>query len=303
MRWDVYYRGSLSSCNYSCGYCPFAKTRNTRAELEADRAQLLRFQRWTGQQTARLGILFTPWGEALGQRAYRRALVELSHQTNIERVAIQTNLSAPLKDLAEASSKLSLWATYHPGQTSLRRFAAQCNRLEQLKIGYSVGVVGLKEHFADLAALRRLLPGSRYLWVNAYKRQSDYYATADVEFLRSIDPYFSYNLHRYPSLNTPCRAGERSFAVDGEGNLRRCHFVGEILGNLYDPEFAQQLKARLCPNQTCGCYIGYIHRPALQWEQRFGSGYLERTLELEVGPQAGQRAVPFDLFQKQVEPV
>ncbi len=276
MKWSIYYRGSLSSCNYSCAYCPFAKTRNTRAELEHDRRQLRRFQDWTAVQTATLGILFTPWGEALGQRAYRRALVELSHQPNIERVAIQTNLSAPLAELAEASPDLALWATFHPGQTSLTRFLAKCRQLDDLHLRYSVGVVGLKEHFADLARLRQLLPPERYLWVNAYKRDRQYYAPADIEFLKSIDPYFAYNLHRYPSLNTACQAGSSSFAVDGEGNMRRCHFVGEVLANIYHPCFAEQLKARLCPNQTCGCYIGYIHRPALQWQNQFGSGYLER---------------------------
>ncbi len=281
MRWDLYYRGSLSSCNYSCGYCPFAKTRNTRSELERDRRQLLRFQQWTGQQTARLGILFTPWGEALGLRAYRRALVELSHQPNIERVAIQTNLSAPLDELAEASPSLALWATYHPGQTSFRRFTSRCEKLEQLKIGYSVGVVGLKENFDALVRLRQWLPAHRYLWVNAYKRQSDYYSAADIDFLKTIDAYFAYNLHRYPSLNTPCEAGQHSFAVDGDGFMRRCHFVGEILGNIYEADFARQLQPRLCPNDTCGCYIGYIHRPALQWKERFGPGYLERSLALQ----------------------
>ena len=276
MKWSIYYRGSLSSCNYSCSYCPFAKTRNTRAELEQDRGQLKRFQAWTAQQAASLGILFTPWGEALGQRAYRRALVELSHQSNIERVAIQTNLSAPLRELGEASSSLALWATFHPGQTSLTRFAAKCRQLDHLKVRYSVGMVGLKQHFTDLARLRQLLPPERYLWVNAYKRENNYYSAADIEFLRGIDPYFAYNLHRYPTLNTPCQAGHSSFAVDGDGHLRRCHFVGEVLANIYDPNFAQQLKPRLCPNQTCGCYIGYIHRPALQWQERFGPGYLER---------------------------
>lgn len=277
MRWDLYYRGSLSSCNYSCGYCPFAKTRNTRAELQHDRGQLQRFLAWTKDQEARLGILFTPWGEALGLRAYRRALVELSHQQNIERVAIQTNLSAPLQELAEATPKLALWATFHPGQTSLARFLARCRHLDGMKLRYSVGVVGLKEHFADLSRLRAELAPERYLWINAYKRESDYYSAADIDFLKGIDPFFAYNLHRYPSLNAACGAGHSSFAVDGDGNMRRCHFVGEVLANIYEPDFAAQLRPRLCPNATCGCYIGYIHRPALQWEQRFGSGYLERV--------------------------
>lgn len=276
MKWSIYYRGSLSSCNYACGYCPFAKTRNSRAELALDRRQLERFCAWTAQQPVPLGILFTPWGEALGQRAYRRALVSLSHQPNIKRVAIQTNLSAPLGDLAGASPGLSLWATYHPGQTTLQKFAAQCSRLEGMGVRYSAGVVGLKEHFAEIARLRQLLPPERYLWINAYKRESDYYSAAEIEFLKSIDPYFSYNLHRYPSLNTPCRAGHSSFAIDGDGNLRRCHFVAEVLGNIYDSDFVEQLRPRLCPNASCGCYIGYVHRPQLQWEGTFGAGLLER---------------------------
>ena len=44
-----------------------------------------------------VGVLFTPWGEALVRKGYRDALVELSHLPHVDRVAIQTNLSAPLR--------------------------------------------------------------------------------------------------------------------------------------------------------------------------------------------------------------
>lgn len=39
----VLYRGSLKSCNYRCGYCPFSKHRGTAREYERDREQWLRF--------------------------------------------------------------------------------------------------------------------------------------------------------------------------------------------------------------------------------------------------------------------
>jgi len=275
MTWNIYYRGSLSSCNYSCHYCPFAKTRNSRAELRRDQQQLDRFVEWA-RRSERIGVLITPWGEALGHRYYRRALVRLSQLDNVYRVALQTNLSAPLSELAEASPKLALWTTYHPSQTSLKRFVQRCRQLEELKIRHSVGVVGLKEHFAEIAQLRQLLSPQTYLWINAYKRQADYYSAAEIGFLKSIDPYFAYNLHRYPSLNSACAAGHTSFAVDGQGDMRRCHFVGEVLGNLYEPDFARVLKPRLCPNESCGCHIGYIHRPQLQLERLYGDGLLER---------------------------
>ena len=276
MNWSIYYRGSLSSCNYACAYCPFAKTRNSRSELALDRRQLERFCAWAEVQPARLGILLTPWGEALGHRHYRRALVGLSRLSHLRRVAIQTNLSAPLGDLNEARSSLSLWATYHPGQTSLRRFLAQCRRLDEMGVAYSVGVVGLKEHFEDIGRLRRELPSHVYCWVNAYKRQADYYSASEIDYLRSVDEFFAYNLHRYPSLEGPCRTGHTSFAVDGEGDMRRCHFVGEVLGNIYQSDFARCLRPRPCPNASCGCYIGYVHRPQLRFEQVFGEGVLER---------------------------
>jgi biotin synthase-like enzyme len=37
MALSVLYRGPLSSCNYDCHYCPFAKHHETSAELRRDR--------------------------------------------------------------------------------------------------------------------------------------------------------------------------------------------------------------------------------------------------------------------------
>ena len=47
---SILYRGPLSSCNYACGYCPFAKRRETREELAADARALGRFVDWVGRQ-------------------------------------------------------------------------------------------------------------------------------------------------------------------------------------------------------------------------------------------------------------
>src|SRR2546425_107857 len=146
--WNILYRGSLSSCNYSCDYCPFAKTNNTRAELHQDELQLERFVAWVASQHQRIGILITPWGEALVHRYYRRAMVALSRLPHLYRIAVQTNLSAPLGDFAEARREtLALWTTFHPSQVSLSRFVARCHELDGAQIGYSVGVVGIREHF------------------------------------------------------------------------------------------------------------------------------------------------------------
>ena len=67
----ILYRGPLSSCNYDCHYCPFAKRHETAAELAEDRRALERFLEWAkGYSQAMLSIFFTPWGEALTRRWY-----------------------------------------------------------------------------------------------------------------------------------------------------------------------------------------------------------------------------------------
>ena len=276
--WQIYYRGSLSSCNYSCGYCPFAKTKNTREELRQDQNEVERFTDWVSEQKSRsLSILFTPWGEALGHRYYRRALVELSRLPQVRRVCIQTNLSAPLIDFEGASKdSLSLWVTFHPGETSLEKFLGKCRELDAMNVRYSVGIVGMRDHLNDMEELRRKLSDSVYLWVNAYKREPNYYKAEDLVRIRRVDRHFDINNQRYPSLGKACRAGESHFTIDGSGDVRSCHFVDQVIGNIFRDDISQLLTPRLCPVESCGCYIGYIHRPELQLGKLYGDDLLGR---------------------------
>jgi MoaA/NifB/PqqE/SkfB family radical SAM enzyme len=275
--WNILYRGSLSSCNYECGYCPFAKTTNTRAELLQDERELERFITWVAGQRRRIGILITPWGEALVHQYYRRAMTTLSHLPHVYRIAVQTNLSVPIHDFTAANREtLALWTTFHPSQTTLPRFVARCRELDAAGIRYSVGVVGLREHFDAIEELRHELRPEVYLWVNASKRQPHYYQAEEVTWLQAIDPYFHWNLHRYASGGKACAAGETSFAVDGDGQVRRCHFIEAVIGNIYTASFPDCLRPRLCSNATCGCHIGYVHRPELGLDGLFDHGLLER---------------------------
>ena len=277
MKWSILYRGSLSSCNYGCDYCPFAKTRNTREELQQDAADLDRFVNWVASRREDIGVLFTPWGEALIHRSYQRALCALSKLPHVWRVAIQTNLSAPLEWLATANLEtVGLWTTWHPTQTPLARFLAQCRTLDRLGVRYSVGVVGLREAFASIEKLRTALPPSVYLWVNAYKRIADYYSEAELARLEAVDPLFRINAVRHPSRGMSCKAGHTAFSVDGRGDIRRCHFISTNLGNIYEPGFEQELRPRACTNETCGCHIGYVHLEPLDLYATFGEGVLER---------------------------
>ena len=281
MALTILYRGDLSSCNYACDYCPFAKKQSTREQLAKDKADLQRFCSWVEAQEQEISILFTPWGEALIRGYYREAITSLSHLKNVTKVAIQTNFSCSSSWLADVDKrKTAFWITYHPTEISLTKFIQKCQEIEQQNIAFSVGMVGTKESFNDIKACKDALDEScndkHYLWVNAYKREANYYREDDVGFLTKIDPHFNINNQVYPSLGKSCRAGETAISVDGEGNIQRCHFIKETLGNIYSDHLDKVLKASPCSNETCSCYIGYTHLHHLALERIYGDRILER---------------------------
>jgi len=222
-------------------------------------------------------VLFTPWGEALIRRWYQDSIALLTQQPHIRKVAIQTNISCSLDWLAGCDlQKLGLWCAYHPGETNRDRFLEQCRKLDAAGARYSVGVVGLIEHLDEIEAIRSLLREDVYLWVNAYKRIGAYYDAEQLHRLTSVDPLFPMNNARHASMGEACQAGETVFSVDGDGEMRRCHFIKEVIGNLYAEDWRQSLLPRSCTNQTCGCHIGYVHMPKLGMSSVFGEGLLER---------------------------
>ncbi|MFI6691408.1 STM4011 family radical SAM protein [Streptomyces sp. NPDC050433] len=273
----ILYRGPLASCDYDCPYCPFAKRRDSTAQLRADRAALTRFTAWAAGQTGdRLSVLFTPWGEGLTRSWYRRALTDLSQLPHVARVAIQTNLSCRTDWLRAADpAKLALWCTYHPGQTPYDRFLAKCRELATEGIRFSVGIVGFPDHLGQARRLRADLPDHVYLWVNAAEGRS--YSDPEATAWTSIDPLFPYSRHPHRSAGLPCRTGESVISVDGEGTVRRCHFVPAELGNLYDGSYRRALRPRACPLTTCECHIGYVHLETLPLYDVFAGGVLERV--------------------------
>ncbi|RYX86484.1 radical SAM/SPASM domain-containing protein [bacterium] len=275
---SILYRGPLSSCNYACPYCPFAKHVETDEEHAADARALERFVDWCELHTNReLSVFFTPWGEALVRTRYQKAIARLTHLPHVAKIAAQTNGSFRPHWVDNCDkSRLGLWITFHPEETQFDRFVTQIESLLALGVRLSVGVVGMKEHFEAIERLRERLPREVYIWVNAFKRVEGYYSQDEVEFLRAIDHLFEFNNVRHPSLGRTCRAGENVISVDGDGNITRCHFVKTSLGNIYQDDLDDILRPRLCTNQTCGCHIGYVHMDDLGLYKTFGKGILER---------------------------
>jgi hypothetical protein len=277
MKLSILYRGPLASCNYGCEYCPFAKRKDDRAALDRDRVAWQRFVAWVAAQpaTVELGVLVTPWGEALIRRWYRDGLAELSHLAQISRAAVQTNLSGSLDWIASANAdRLALWCTYHPEWTTLEAFLAQCRKLDAAGVYYSVGVVGQREYGDAARAIRAALPADTYVWINAVKALA--YSADEVAGWQAIDPLFGLNNQRWPSLGKACGAGERAITVDGDGTMRRCHFIHDPIGNIYEADWKRALAPRACTQLDCHCHIGYVHLDYLELDKVFATGLLER---------------------------
>lgn len=272
---SILYRGSLLSCNYDCHYCPFAKGQDTRESLANDAVELRRFVNWVGHQKKPIRIFFTPWGEAFVRPHYQEAIKNLGAMPHVERIAIQTNLSLKNAAIMRCNNdKLALWCTYHPSQISRVKFIEKCQFLKAQGIRFSVGMVGNRDELDEISAMRQALPDDVYLWVNSNRDEQALYELAELEQLHAIDPLFEKNLHLYPSKGKACRTGTEVISVDGSGNVQRCHFVKQSLGNLYDGSFTQT--SAPCPANTCDCHIGYIHMPELNLYKAFGDGILER---------------------------
>ena len=137
MNLSILYRGPLSSCNYGCWYCPFAKRQESARDLAGDRQALKRFVQWVEDHPEhQVGILFTPWGEALVRRWYQDALVRLSNMPHVRRAVIQTNLSCRLEWIdACDTTRLALWTTFHPTEVERGRFLAKCLELDKRGVG------------------------------------------------------------------------------------------------------------------------------------------------------------------------
>jgi MoaA/NifB/PqqE/SkfB family radical SAM enzyme len=279
MKLSILYRGSLSSCNYACHYCPFAKHQESRAEHARDARALERFVAWVSVQTdLEINVFFTPYGEALVRKRYQEAMVVLSRLEQVQKVVIQTNLSGSLGWLERADlAKIALWCTYHPTQVSRVKFLKRTLELLNRGVRFSVGGVAMTEQINELEQLRRELPQSVYLWLNAFDRRGkNYYDLRSLERLTAIDPLFELNTQRYRSKGQACQTGETVITVDEFGTVRRCHFIDQKIGNIYDPNFLETLQPRACTRAFCDCHIGYVHMPKLGLYDVFEAGIFER---------------------------
>jgi MoaA/NifB/PqqE/SkfB family radical SAM enzyme len=273
----VLFRTRLEWCNYSCHYCPWnATVRGVPAEVfHADEARLRRILDRVAELPEPVEFFITPKAEYLVLPYWREAVARLLEMPQVERVTVQTNLSFDVAAFLDRVNvaKLALWTTFHPTevqQAERENLHAKWRLLSERGVTFSVGIVGTHENLPLLQPLRHRLDPRVYVWVNAYQREADYYTPAQLEQIRAIDPWFDLNNQRFASHGRPCTAGQRAVYLDDEGDLRRCFFVGEVLGNLFRDGWRRLDAPRGCPRASCHCYVGHMHIVELDFRSIYG---------------------------------
>ncbi len=262
-RRTILYRGSLKSCNYHCGYCPFSKHRCSERELEKDRTHWFRFCESLNERAETLNIralMVVPYGEALIHPWYWEGFGALTKPDAIDAAGAQTNLSFSIVRSLEifehaggVREKLRLWATFHPEMTSCGEFAEKCAALRREGILFCAGAVGVPENLEVLQRLREMLPREVYLWINAMDGLGRSYTEDEFQRFSSIDPYFYREIRPVPADESLCRS--RLF-VEADGTVRRCNISAASGKNWY--EHPQGLFEEMpCRRKRCSCYLAY----------------------------------------------
>lgn len=249
-----------------------------------------------------VGVMFLPYGEALIHSYYFEQMERLGRQDNIRFLACQTNLSFDIETLLNYDinlSKLKLWCSFHPSQTSVERFISQCDKLWNYGIVFSVGAVGDPELLPVLRELRERLDARIYLWINDMDGKKRAYTKAEIAAFSRIDPLFHLELKKLPADLGNCRSGKDSFFVNGKGDVYACNISKVLMGNIYEQEL-DGMSGRGCRSQRCSCYLAYSNRLDLeQVRSMFGSDYSFRiplSDEWRFRPElAGIKAFFFDV--------
>ena len=273
----VLFRSRLEWCNFTCGYCPWNAnvTRVDASAFREDERRVGLVVDRVAELPRRVEFFIAPKAEYLVLPYWREAIRRLLAMPHVERVTVQTNLALDLGAFLDSvnASKLALWTTYHPSEideSQREEMFAKWQLLQARGVPFSVGIVGTRENLPAMRELRSRLDPRVYLWVNAYKREADYYSADDLAAIRAVDPLFDSNNLHYPSLGQPCTAGQRAVYLDDAGDLRRCFFVGGVIGNLFRDGWRTLDAPASCPVRTCHCYVGHMHIPDLDFRATYG---------------------------------
>ncbi|MBK8803612.1 MAG: hypothetical protein IPN71_16475 [Fibrobacteres bacterium] len=237
------------------------KTRNDASSASSTPSRIWSGS-WTGWAPRRnwldLRDPVHPYGEALIHPWYQSAMVRLSRMAHVESGRADQSFLVYRLDGGIGSGQAAFWATFHPGQAEESVFL---NDVGSVGSGHSpqCGRGGPEGHFPAIDSLRRTLPDSTYMWSTPSSARRAITRDSEIAHLESIDPYFRHNLPHYQTLGRDCRTGSEVLAIEGNGDLLRCHFDKTVRGNIFQQELRGNARRALrpghlpLPHRLCPC--------------------------------------------------
>lgn len=266
---NIFFRGEIDFCNFSCSYCPFAKKSLSKEKIQKESENLKKLFVYVKNLDENVNIMITPYGEALIHPLYQEFMARISTLENVRKIGIQTNLSVDTNELINTLSKnhadfskIMLWATFHSEYAEIEKFCNKANSLSEL-ISISCGIVANKKNYEEIRKLRENLNANIYLWINAMDKIKNGFSEEEITSLSKIDPMFAYEFY----------AKRIDFMNLRDDNFSNCQSYDKIYVDIQKYSSSCFFKKKraidsLCNNhKICDCYLGYSN---------FGNNILDR---------------------------
>lgn len=275
---DIFFRGDIDFCNYSCSYCPFAKKTQSIDKIQKEEENLKKLFFYVKNMDEDVNIMITPYGEALIHPIYQEFMARLSTLDNVRKIGIQTNLSVDTKNLISTLeenkayfSKIMIWATFHSQFADIKQFCNKANKLSSL-VSISCGIVANRKNFEEIKNLRQGLRPDVYLWINAMDKIKNKFTEDEISSLSHIDPFFAYEFYEK----------RIDFKKSRSDDFSICQSYDKIYAdiNKYSSScFFKKKKAisSSCNNhKICDCYLGYSNFKDNYLSRFFGENIIFR---------------------------
>ena len=118
-----------------------------------------------------------------------------------------------------------------------------------------MGIVALASS-SKIAAVRAAMRRDEYSWINEAEPTAEEVITRRTSSTLCIHrPALPDERRATAELRRGMPARQSSISVDGDGNVKPCHFLKLDLGNLYDGTLSSAA-CRTLAERACNCFIG-----------------------------------------------
>ncbi|MFC0861697.1 radical SAM/SPASM domain-containing protein [Sphaerimonospora cavernae] len=274
----IWYVAGQRLCNFDCTYCvsvgDWAKSRRYDWRDPADKDRFVSIVEWIGSRPFEVAVRLGSLGEPFASQTFLAQAGWLTRQRSVRYVELVSNGSLLMRRLPKMEplanlGKLSLWLTYHDGQTNLDKFIAAA-AFAQEEYGCFV-VVNALLFPGGTDAIRRVRDAARDAGLRfnvdlGYDPTAPSVAfesdgiTAAVPMIRSEPDVVSaveelggdaaLTRAALVGLTSPqgraCRAGHDYVFIDIHGQVHRCSRYAvlerDCYGNVLDPDFELDLR-------------------------------------------------------------